>query len=177
MSLRDELMKAGLVSAERAKQLEADTRKQGYQRKKGQALAAEDAARQAEIRQRAEAEAAHKRDRDRRLNEEREAEKRRREQHARARQLIDAHRLNEPDAEIRYHFPEGRYLRGVRVTSAQRQALATGRMAIVRGDRHQFDYVLASRAVAQKLAEFAPERVLLLYPESSGAEEEEDWGE
>ena len=177
MSLRDELMKAGLVSAERAKQLEADTRKQGYQRKKGQALAAEDAARQAEIRQRTEAEAARKRERDRRLNEEREAEKRRREQQARARQLLDAHRLNEPDAEIRYHFPDGRVLRSVRVTPAQRKALAMGRMAIARGDRHEFDFVLTPRDVAQKLAEFTPERVLLLYPESGDVEDEEDWGE
>lgn len=176
MSLRDELMKAGLVSTERAKQLEADTRKQGYQRKKGQA-AAEDAARQAEIHQRAEAEAARKRERDRRLNEEREAEKQRRARQARARQLIDAHRLNEPDAEIRYHFQEGRFLRGVRVTPAQRKALAAGRLAIARGDRHESDYPLIARDVAQKLAEFAPERVLLLYPESNGIEDEEDWGD
>ncbi|TVR65235.1 MAG: DUF2058 family protein [Candidatus Competibacteraceae bacterium] len=176
MSLRDELMKAGLVSTERAKQLEADTRKQGYQHKKGQA-AAEDAARQAEIRQQAAADAARKRERDRRLNEEREAEKRRREQQARARQLLDAHRLNEPDAEILYHFPEGRVLRSVRVTPAQRTALATGRMAVARGDRHEFDYPLVSRDIAQKLTECAPERVLLLYPESNGIEDEEDWGE
>jgi uncharacterized protein YaiL (DUF2058 family) len=177
MSLRDELLKAGLVSADRAKQLEADTRKQGHQRKKGQAAAAEDAARQAEIRQRTEAEAARKRERDRRMNEEREAEKRRRERQARARQLLDAHRLNEPDAEIRYHFPEGRFLRAVRVTSAQRKALATGRMGIARGHRHEFDFVLTSRDIAQKLAEFAPERVLLLYPECSDVEDDEDWGE
>ncbi len=177
MSLRDELLKAGLVSADRAKQLEADTRKQGHQRKKGQAAAAEDAARQAEIRQRAEAEAACKRERDRRLNEEREAEKQRREQRARARQLLDAHRLNEPDAEIRYHFPEGRFLRSVRVTPAQRKALAMGRMAVARGHRHESDFVLTSRDIAQKLAEFAPERVLLLYPESNDVEDEEDWGD
>ena len=177
MSLRDELLKAGLVSADRVKQLEADTRKQGHQRKKNTPQAAEDAARQAEARQWAEAEAARKRERDRRLNEEREAEKRRREQRARARQLIDAHRLNEPDAEIRYHFQEGRFLRGVRVTPAQRKALATGRLAIARGDRHESDYPLIPRDVAQKLAEFAPERVLLLYPEGSGDEDEEVWGD
>jgi uncharacterized protein len=177
MSLRDELMKAGLVSTERAKQQAADTRKQGYQRKKGQAVVVEDAARQAEIRQQAAADAARKRERDRRLNEEREAEKRRREQQARARQLLDAHRLNEPDAEILYHFPEGRVLRSVRVTPAQRKALAMGRMAIARGDRHEFDYPLVSRDIAQKLTECAPERVLLLYPESNGIEDEEDWGD
>ena len=56
MSLRDELLKAGLVSAGKAKKLDSDTRKQDYQRKKSQSLA-EEAAQQAEIRRQAEIEA------------------------------------------------------------------------------------------------------------------------
>ena len=45
MSLRDELLKAGLVSADKIKQLESDTRNQQHQRKKSKTLAAEETAR------------------------------------------------------------------------------------------------------------------------------------
>jgi uncharacterized protein YaiL (DUF2058 family) len=174
MSLRDELLKAGLVSADKAKKQASDTRKQSYQRKKNKALAEEEAARQAEARRQIEAEAALKRERDRQLNLEREAEKQRRERVARANQLIDSHRLNEPDAEIQYNFldSDGHWIRVIRVTPAQRKGLAMGRLGIVRGDHHEFDFALASRETAVKLGEFAPERVLTLHSESENLEEE-----
>lgn len=172
MSLRDELLKAGLASAERAKKLDADARKHDHQRKKKQVLAQEEAARQAELRRQAEAEAAEKRERDRQLNLAREAEKRQREQAARARQLIDSHRLNSAEAEILYNFldRDGRWIRAIRVLPAQRQGLAMGRLAIAHGDRHEFDYPLIPREIALKLTEFAPERVLLLHPQSEDSE-------
>lgn len=176
MSLRDELLKAGLVSADKAKKLDSDGRKQDHQRKKNQALAAEEAARQAETRRQVEAEAARKREQDRQLNQKREAEKQHREQVARARQLIDGHRLNDPQAEIFYNFldSDGHWIRAIRVTPAQRKALAMGRIAILRGDRDEFDFSLAPREIAMKLAELAPNRVLLLHPESDGSDPAED---
>ena len=123
------------------------------------------------------AEAARKREQDRQLNQKRAAEKQRREEAARARQLIDGHRLNEPEAEQRYNFQDGRFVRSIRVTAAQRKALALGRLAIVQGDRSEFDFALIPREIALKLAEFVPERVLLLYSESSGDETEDEWGD
>lgn len=176
MSLRDELLKAGLVSADKAKKLDSDSRKQDYQRKKNQTLAAEAAAQQAEIRRQAEVEAARKREQDRRLNLEREAEKKQRELIARARQLIDTHRLNDPQAEIFYNFldSDGRWIRAIRVTPSQRKALAMGRLAILRGDRDEFDFSLAPREIAMKLEEFAPGRVMALHPESDGSDVGED---
>ena len=176
MSLRDELLKAGLVSADKAKKLDSDTRRQDHQRKKSKAVADEEAAQQAEVRRQAEAEAARKREQDRRLNLEREAEKQRREGVARARQLIDSHRLNDPKAEIFYNFldRDGRWIRAIRVTASQRRALALGRLAILRGDRDEFDFPLTPRETAVKLAESAPERVLLLHPEGDGSDLGED---
>ena len=172
MSLRDELLKAGLASADKAKKLDADNRKQDYQRKKNKALAAEEAARQAEAHRQAEAEDARKREQDRQLNLAREAEKKQRELAARARQLIDSHRLNDPKAEIYYNFldSDGHWIRAIRVTPAQRKALAMGRLAILRGDHDEFDFALAPRDTALKLMEFAPERVLTLHPESDGSD-------
>lgn len=172
MSLRDELLKAGLASADKAKKLDADSRKQDHQRKKSKALAAEEAVRQAEARHQAEVESARKREQDRRLNLEREAEKKQRELIARARQLIDGHRLNDPKAEIYYNFfdSDGHWIRAIRVTPAQRKALAMGRLAILRGDHDEFDFPLAPRETALKLVEFAPERVMTLHPENDGSE-------
>lgn len=177
MSLRDELLKAGLVSSDKAKKLDSDGRKQNYQRKKGKALTPEEEAQQTEARKRAEADAARKREQDRQLNLAREAEKQRREQAARARQLIEAHRMNEPEAEIAYNFQDGNRIRSVRVTVSQRKALAMGRLAIVRGDRREFDFALTPREIARKLAGFAPDRVLLLHPESGGGDADDDWGD
>ena len=173
MSLRDELLKAGLVSSDKAKKQDSDARQQAHQRKKNKALAGEETARQAEVRRQAEVEAAHKRERDRQLNLEREAEKKQRELAARAQQLIDSHRLNEPEAELLYNFldSDGRWIRAIRVTPAQRKGLAMGRLAIARGDRHEFDFPLIARDTATKLAEWVPDRVLLLHPESDGRDE------
>lgn len=175
MSLRDELLKAGLVSADKAKRLDSDSRKQDYQRKKNQTLAAV-AAQQAEIRRQAEVEAARKREQDRQLNLEREAEKKQRELIARAGQLIDSHRLNDPQAEIFYNFldSDGRWIRAIRVTPSQRKALAMGRLAILRGDHDEFDFSVAPREIAMKLEEFAPGRIMVLHPESDGSDVGED---
>lgn len=177
MSLRDELLKAGLVSSDKAKKLDSDGRKQDYQRKKGKALTPEEEAQRVEARQQAEADGARKREQDRQLNLAREAEKQHREQIARARQLIEAHRINDPEAEVAYNFQDGNRIRTVRVTPPQRKALAMGRLAIVRGDRREFDFALVPREIAQKLAEFAPDRVLLLHPESSGVDADDEWGD
>lgn len=176
MSLRDELLKAGLVSADQAKKLDSDSRKQDYQRKKSQTLVAEAVAQQAEIRRQAEVETARKREQDRRLNLEREAEKKQRELIARARQLISSHRLNDPQAEIFYNFldSDGHWIRAIRVTPSQRKALAMGRLAILRGDRDEFDFSLAPREIAMKLEQFAPGRVMVLHPESDGSDIGED---
>ena len=176
MSLRDELLKAGLASADKAKKLDSDARKQDHQRKKDKALVVETAARQAEIRRQVEVEAARKREEDRRLNLEREAEKQRRELAARTRQLIDSHRLNEAEAEIHYNFldSDGHWIRAIRVTPPQRNGLAGGRLAIVRGDRHEFDFPLIPRETALKLAEFAPERLRVLHPEGDGVDSDVD---
>lgn len=176
MSLRDELLKAGLTSAHKAQKLQAATRKQEHQRKKNAPLAKDESAQQAALQQQAAAQAREKRERDRQLNLARDAEKRQREQRARARQLIDGQRLNHADAEIYYNFwdSDRHWIRATRVLPAQRRDLALGRLAIVRGEHSAFDYALIPRSNALKIAEFAPELVLVLHEESANLED--DWG-
>lgn len=90
--------------------------------------------------------------------------------------MIDGHRLNDTQAEILYNFldSDGHWIRAIRVTPAQRKGLAMGRLAILRGDRDEFDFPLTPRETAIKLKEFAPNRVMVLHPESDGFETGEE---
>jgi hypothetical protein len=173
MSLQEQLLKAGLVSAEKAKKLESESRKQAHQIRKNKTVA--EAARQEEERHRLETEAARKREHDRQLNREREAQKKLKEDMARARQLIDSRRLNAADADIPYNFVlDGRYIRSVRVTREQQRQLAMGRIGIVRNFDDEYDFPLIPRETALKLAELVPAGLLVLHPERNSSEAEEE---
>lgn len=175
MSLRDQLLKAGLVSADAVQKAEKDRKQQKHQQQKQQSPSQRDAQKlEAERQRQAEAEA--KRQRDRELNAKREAEKQRQANLARVSQLVEAHRLNDARAEDRYNFPDGRFVRSVRVTAAQRRQIALGQIGIVRMDAKNFDFALVPRAEALKVQEIVPERLALLYEESDGLEED-DWGD
>ena len=104
MSLQEQLLKAGLVSPENLKKQEKETRRRLHESKKDKAVAAAEANRKAEEQRCLEQELARKRDYDRQLNLEREAQKKLKEEKARARQLIDSHRLNDAAAEISYNY-------------------------------------------------------------------------
>lgn len=175
MSLRDQLLKAGLVSADAVQKAEKD-RKQQQHRQTKQTPPAQRDAQKAEAERQRQAEAEARRQRDRELNAQREAGKQRQADLARARQIVDAHRLNDPKAEDRYNFPDGRFVRSVRVTAAQRRQIALGQIGIVRMDAKSFDFALVPRAEALKVQAIVPERLALLYEESDGLEED-DWGD
>ena len=176
MSLRDQLLKAGLVTREQAEKVESNTRKKAHQANKDKTLAKAEAARKAAEQRRLEAEAQRKRERDQQLNRQREEKKKRKEIRMRARQLIDSNRLNEPDAEIRYNFSaDGRTIKSMWVTEKQQKRIACGLIGIAGTKAH--DFALIPRDAALKLQEFYPEAVLLLYPESDGSEEDDWWGD
>ena len=177
MSLRDQLLKAGLVSEEQVKKTEAEAKKSKHKKNKNRVLAAEDASRKAEEKRKREAEQAEKREQDRQLNEKREAVKRRRENAARIKQLLENNRVNDAKAEIPYNFQAGKSIRKVRVTNKQQTHLALGRLGIVRNPYDEFDFPIVPRDTAEKLGEIDAALVLLLYPLSNKLEEEDEWGD
>ena len=176
MSLRDQLLKAGLVTEEQARKAEGQKRKSGHQGKKNKKLGAEQAAQKQQQEQARQAEQAAKRERDKALNREREQVRRRRENAARIRQMVGANRVNDPDAEVRYNFSAGKVVRSLRVTERQQRQLALGRLAIVRNPQDEFDFPLVPRKTAEAMAEVDPKLVLLMYDETSELEDD-DWGE
>jgi uncharacterized protein YaiL (DUF2058 family) len=177
MSLRDQLLKAGLVTEEQVKKTEAQAKKSKHKQNKNRTLAAEEAVRKAEERRQQEAEQAQKRERDRQLNEQREAVKRRRENAARIKQLIAGKRVNDANAEIPYNFQAGRAVRKVRVTEKQKTQLALGRLGIVRNPYDEFDFPILPREAAEKLGEIDQALILLLYPLTNKLDEEDEWGD
>ncbi len=180
MSLRDQLLKSGLVSEDKARKAESDARKQRHRTKKDRTVAAAELARSEDEARRQEAYAARKREQDRALNKERDEQRRRREAAARVTQLIESNRLNEPDAPIPYNVVvDGRYVRSVRVTARQRKLLAMGQIGIARNDQNEYDFPLIPRRAALKLAEICPDRLLLLHPEATADDHDsgEDWGD
>ena len=174
MSLQEQLLKAGLVSAENLKKQEKEARKRLHESKKDKAVAAAEANRKAEEQRRREQELARKRDYDQQLNREREAQRKFKEEKTQARQLIASHRLNDAAAEIPYNFIDGSFIRFVRVTPQQQIQLAKGRLGIVRSFESNYDFPLVPRETALKFADRFPESILLLYPESDSRDCQEE---
>lgn len=165
MSLRDELLKAGLVSRDKADRVETQTRKRQHQLKKDKKSAAAEAAQRADEQRRSDWEREQQQERDRRLNRERESSRRRGESEAQVRQLVEAHRLNDPEAEIKYNvLIDERRIGYVRVNRQQQKLLALGEIGIARNPAKDYDLVLVDRNTMLKLTKIAPENGLVLHP-------------
>ncbi|MGB6450998.1 MAG: DUF2058 domain-containing protein [Steroidobacteraceae bacterium] len=127
-SLRDQLLKAGLVNEKQAKEAERQLEKQQQGRqqlsKRGRGLASEQelAARQAQL-----AKAA----RDQELNRRQQEQADRRGRLAQIKQLIEQNRLPKAQADESYHFVHGNRVRRIPADAAVRERLARGEIAIV----------------------------------------------
>lgn len=165
MGLRDQLLKAGLVSKKDARKAESSKRKEDHEAKKNrelaEKLAAERAAEQAAI----DAEKAAKIERDRQLNLERDAEAREREKIHRVRQMLESNRIYELTAELPYYFlGENQWVCRLMVTHFQREMLARGKIGIARyhgsGDQ---EYVLVPRHTIASVRSVLPDHYVVLH--------------
>lgn len=141
MSLRDQLVKAGLVSKDKAKKVQAEKKRRRHQAHRDKAvkaeLIAEKEARQAELRAFDEAKRALDLERNRQILAEQEKNRARSEM----RDLIDRERVNDGKGEVRFNFShDGKKIRFVSVTQKQHEDLAEGRLMICRNDRDGFDF-------------------------------------
>jgi uncharacterized protein YaiL (DUF2058 family) len=160
-SLQDQLLKAGLVSEQRAKQTRSAKRKSAKQAG-GKDRTPE------ESRLRARQAAAEKANRDRELNLKREEEARRKAEENELRQLIHGHRLSRRDGDLPYNFQDGANLKRIYVTAEQKAGLAAGRIALVRQDT---GYEAIPAEIAERVLARRPELVLVL--NAPGREEPE----
>ncbi|MEN9528571.1 MAG: hypothetical protein RI932_444 [Pseudomonadota bacterium] len=164
MSLRDQLLKAGLVSKKQAKQADTQAKLQAHQAKKNKTVAEElEAQRQEELRH-IENERLAKQKADLELNIQREQKRIERENLLRCMQLMRSNAVNQRNAPELYYFLEaGRFVRRVNVSAWQREMLARGQMAIGRIYDHVDEFVILPYHVAQTVLELHPSMILTLH--------------
>lgn len=171
MSLRDQLLKVGLVSKKQAQKAEATGRKQNHDSKKNKELANSlDAAKQAEL-EKIENEKNTRKELDKELNKQRDLLVQQREQFYRARQILNSNCLNDKNAEENYFFEENKKIRKVLVTPWQREMLARGKLGIGRPQDDIDEFYIIPLSVAKIIQDIAPQRLLMLHSELDDLEE------
>lgn len=129
MSLRDQLLQAGLVNEKQAKESERQMRQQQRQRqhlpkeKRAVQSAAELAAQQAQT---------AKASRDQELNRQRKEQAQKKALQAQIEQLIQQNCLPRAQTEERYHFVDGNKVRSIPADHVMRVRISRGEVAVVR---------------------------------------------
>lgn len=171
MSLRDQLLKAGLVSKKQAQKVEALNRKQGHDSKKNKQLADTiEAEKKAEL-EKIEEEKNKRKELDKELNKQRDLLIQQREMLYRARQLLNSNCLNSPSASEPYYFAENNFIRKVFVTPWQREMLARGKIGIGRPLDDVDEFYLIPLSAAKVIQEIAPMRLITLHSELDDSQE------
>lgn len=127
MSLREQLLAAGLVSKKQAKQVDQQQRQQPRDRH----TVAKKAAEQQLAAQKAQAAKAA---RDQELNRQQQEKAERKARMAEIRQLIDQNRVPKIESDEYYNFIAGKKIRRIAVTPAMREQLIRGELVVVRSE-------------------------------------------
>lgn len=153
LSLRDQMLKAGLVNEKQAKQVGKEKQKKQRLEQKGhiekdesQKLAAQQAM-------------AEKAARDQELNRQQQEKIEQKSRAAQVKQLIEVSRLPKLTTEDYYNFVDDKKVKRLSVNALMRNKLSSGSLAIV---RHAGGYEVIPREAALKIQERDAQRVVLL---------------
>lgn len=166
ISLRDQLLNAGLVNEKQAKQATKQQQKQERLERKGQ-VEKDDSQRQAALQAQAE-----KVERDRELNRQQQEKLEQKAKIAQIKQLIESSRLPKLDSEDYYNFVDGKKVKRLSVNAMLRDKLSRGSLAIV---RHGGGYEVIPRDAALKIQERDERRVILLNTPTEAAEDDDPY--
>lgn len=153
ISLRDQLLKAGLVNQKQAKQVSKDKQKEQRLVHKGQ-IEADDSQKRA-----AQDAMAEKAKRDQELNRQQQEKVELKARTAQVKQLIEVSRLPKLTTEDYYNFVDDKKVKRISVNALMRNKLSSGSLAIV---HHSGAYEIIPREAALKIQERDPRRVVLL---------------
>jgi uncharacterized protein YaiL (DUF2058 family) len=143
MSLRDQLLQAGLASNKQSKEAERQLRQQERERqqlpkhKRASAPGAELAAQQAQLAKTA---------RDQDLNRQQREQADKKARHAQIEQLITQNRLPPAQTDERYNFVDGNKIRQIPADHSLRERVSRGEVAIVRRNGGGYELVPAETA-------------------------------
>lgn len=169
MSLREQLLAAGLGSKKQARQAEQQQKQQRHQQAKNRALREEQEKRAAEARARAQAAKAA---RDAELNRKRQENQERKERWAQIKQLIEQHRLPKPDSDEYFNFIDRGKVRRITADNALREQLVAGSVAIVRCEGK---YDLVPPEIAERIRERDERAVVKLNTTESQSDENDPY--
>lgn len=169
MSLREQLLAAGLGNKKQARQAEQQQKQQHHQQAKNRPLREEQEKRAAEARAKAQTEKAA---RDAELNRKRQENQERKERWAQIKQLIEQHRLPKPDSEEYFNFIDRGKVRRITADSALREKLIAGTIVIVRCEG-KYDLVLPE--IAERIRERDERGVVKLSAEEATPSEDDPY--
>ena len=129
MSLRDQLLQAGLVNERQAKEAERQLRQQQRER---QQLPKEKRATASEVELAAQRAQLAKTTRDQELSRQQKEQADKRARHAQIEQLVQQNCLPRPQTDERYNFVDGNKIRSIPADHFVRERLSRGEIAIVR---------------------------------------------
>jgi uncharacterized protein YaiL (DUF2058 family) len=153
LSLREQLLKAGLVTEQQAKQAERSSKDQRHRQAKGgqrkaPAPSPSTSAQQAQ---------AAKLLRDQELNRKQREKAERKARAAQLRQLVEQLRVPRPESDEYYNFVDGGRIRRIQVTPELRARVVAGSLVIVRySDR----YDLVPAEAVERIREHDPDAVV-----------------
>ncbi|WP_288501074.1 DUF2058 domain-containing protein [uncultured Pseudomonas sp.] len=166
LSLRDQLLKAGLVNQKQVSQANKAEKKQKRLEHKGQ-VDVDD------TQQRLAKEAmAEKAKRDQALNREQQEKAEKKARAAQIKQLIEATRLPKLTTEDYYNFVDDKKVKRIAVNALMRSKLSNGALAVV---SYGGGYEVIPREAAVKIQERDPGRVLLLNTRVEEADDDDPY--
>ena len=153
ISLRDQLLKAGLVNQKQAKQVSKDKQKEQRLAHKGH-VEIDDSQKRA-----AQEAMAEKAKRDQELNRQQQEKVEQKARAAQIKQLIEGSRLPKLTTEDYYNFVDDKKVKRLSVNNLMRSKLSNGSLAIV---NHAGGYEVIPREAALKIQERDPRRIVML---------------
>jgi uncharacterized protein YaiL (DUF2058 family) len=169
MSLRDQLLAAGLGTKKQARQVDQQQKQQQHQQAKNRAAREEQEKRAAEARAKAHADKAA---RDAELNRKRQENAERKEKWAQIKQLIELHRQPKPDSDEYFNFIDRGKVRRITADAPLRERLTSGAVMIVRCEG-RYDIVLPE--IADRIRERDERAVVKLNAEEAKPSEDDPY--
>jgi len=165
LSLQEQLLKSGLVSAAKAKSVKAEKRKQTQQQRKNKVEVVDEAK---ELAQKAQAE---KIERDRELNQLRQQQEEQKQLAAQIKQLIELNKLSTDPEGLAYNFTDDKKVKRLYVSEAMRDQIAEGRLAIVKLGTN---YEVVPTETAKKIQQRDAASVIVFNEQKKTADAEDD---
>jgi uncharacterized protein YaiL (DUF2058 family) len=166
-SLQDQLLKAGLIDAKKAKQANKEKRKETNVARRSSEEVVD------EVKQSAEQARLEKIERDRELNRQRDLELQQKAIAAQIKQLIENHRQPKGagNVDVEYNFTDGKLIKKMRVSPLVLEQIARGLLAVVKLGE---GYELVPRIVADKIAQRDEKFVVVANTKQDNKVDEDD---